>query len=400
MSGIDNPQARGLNFSGLRHVALFGKKGSGKTSMFRSLVDSPTLKISGKGPHVGICNLGINGRVILIDTASLNSADELETEKMKNIYNTVRRADVAIYTVDIRNFDRKTYERDMAWLNRNLIPHLLVFNKCDISYVGDIAALKLEFPQALFLSAHAPDALALLRARIGSLLRQQREQEPPLIPKHLVQAGEFVVLVVPDNAYQAVRDPQSLMVEFLMRGVRCITCRESELAQTMKDIPHIGLVVAYARSFDKVRDIVPEHIPMTSYAFLFGRQKGDIHVFADGARALSTLTENSRVLIAEGCHDGSTHQDVGHVKIPRSLRKLVGENLRIDYCHGLDLPEDISQYDLVIHCGGCSLSRRTILARIGICREAGVPIANFGTILAEINGVLDRCMEHMDDPEK
>ncbi|MDO5547632.1 MAG: 50S ribosome-binding GTPase [Eubacteriales bacterium] len=383
-------------FTNLRHVALFGKKSSGKTSMFKAMVDSPSISPRPDVPHVGICDLGLNGKAVLIDTAGLNSTLELEDEQMKSIRNIVRRADVAIYTVDIRGFDRAAYERDLAWMNRNRIPHLLVFNKCDVAYIGDIAQLKMEFPQALFLSVQAPDSISLLRARIDEMLHRQSRQEPPLLSPDLVKKGDFVVLVVPDADEKAIRNPTTLTNEFLHHGVLCVTCRESELELTLQELPHIDLVVAYARSFDKIRKLIPDEVRLTSYAMLYGRQKGDLALFAEGARALHSLTENSRVLIAEGCQFNAAHHDIGHVKIPRELRKTIGENLRIDYSHGLDLPEDITKYDLVVHCAGCSMSRRTMQARIAICREAGIPIANFGTLLAELSGVLDRCMDDIN----
>lgn len=398
MSNTDLSQLRSLPLTGLRHIALFGRKGSGKTSVFHSLIDSPSLDAKNPGPSVGLCDFGSKiGPVVVVDTASLNRAEELDSSEMKTTLNIVRRADVAVYIVDIRTFDREAYQRDLAWMNRNKIPHLLVFNKCDIAYVGDISRFKMEFPRALFLSAHAPDALALLRARLAEMIHRQLRQEPPLIPEHLVKEGDFVILVVPDSDKKAIRDPQTMIIEFLTRGVRCVISTESELQKTLEELPHVALVVAYARTFDKIRDIVPDNVRLTSYALLYGRQKGDLQEFASGARAISKLTEDSRVLIAEGCRCGTAHRDVGHVKIPRILREMTGENLHIDYCYGLDLPEDISQYDLVIHCGACSLSRRALQAHIEICQEAGVPIANFGTLLAQVAGVLDRCLADLPE---
>lgn len=391
MSSIEKSQ-----LTSLRHVALFGKKGSGKTSMFKALIETDPDNTSPTIPHVGVCDLGLNGKAILIDTAGLNSTQELEDDRMKTIRNIVRRADVAIYAVDIRNFDRAAYERDLAWMKRNLVPHLLVFNKCDSSYVGEITQLKLEFPQALFLSVQAPDSISLLRTRIGEMLQVESKHEPPLLTSALVRKGDFVILVVPESNQLAIRNPTVLTNEIMGLGARCVTCREGDLKKTLEDLPHTDLVITYGRSYDKMRDIVPDNIPLTSYALLFGRQKGDLELFAEGARTLHSLTEDSRVLIQEGCNLGSAHRDVGHVKIPRELRKAIGENLHIDYSYGLDLPDDISQYDLVILCAGCSISRRTVQSHIAICREAGVPIANFGTVLSELAGMLDRCMRDIN----
>lgn len=376
-----------------RHVVLFGKTGSGKTSIFNQLVKEKAV-ITGTSkydPVVGIARLGRAGEITLIDTAGLNDTSELGDERVRRTLNIIRRADIAIYVTNMHQFDREAYTRDHAWLERNMIPYLLVFNRCDQAYAGDIARLKVEFPQAVFISTHTSGSASLLRARLTQMVREINAREAPLIPDGLVKAGDYVLLLVSRAGGNSIRNEYEMLTELVYRGARCMVIDEKDLKKTLDEMPHVDLVIVYARSFGVARDIVPEDIPLTSHSLLYGLQSGELESFIEGARAIEKLTKDSRVLIAEGCKNSNVHRDIGRVKIPRALRKLAGEELRIDYSFGWDLPEDIEKYDLVIHCSGCSMTPRSVRARVEICREAGVPIANYGTVLAMLSGILTRC---------
>ncbi len=376
-----------------RHIALFGKNGSGKTSIFQQLtgefaVSTGTSKYN---PVVGLCKLGRAGNVTLIDTAGLNETSELGDQQVRRTLNIIRRADIAIYVIDMQEFDREAYTRDHEWLVRNMIPYLLVFNHCDEAYAGAISQLKTEFPDAIFISTQTPGSISLLRARLSQMVRAINMQEAPLIPDGLVKPGDYVLLLMAPFGGGPVRNEHEMLTQLVRRGVRVVAVEEQYLEAALQEIPRIDLVIAYARSFNKVRDIVPENIRLTSYSLLYGLQTGELDTFIEGANIIGSLNKDSRVLIAEGCMHSSMHRDIGRVKIPRALRKLAGEELRIDYSFGLDLPDEIEKYDLVIHCSGCSMTQRSVQARVEICREAGVPIANYGTVLAALSGMLGRC---------
>ncbi len=383
-----------------RHIVLFGKLGSGKTSIFNQLIEESVPLDNTEGtPIVGECKLGRAGSVVLIDTADLNGTGEMGTEYMRRTHNIVRRADIAIYVTDILDFDREAYMRDRAWLNRNMVPYLLVFNRCDVAYAGDIARLKTEFPEAIFISSTTPGSVSLLRTRLSQMVRELNTQEAPLIPDGLVKKGDYVLLLMSPDGGGPVRGEHDMLMELIRRGARCVAVDEKYLKKTLEEQPHIDLIIAYARSFGMVRDIVPRDIPLTSYSMLYGYQTGELDTFIEGARAIGSLTKESNVLIAEGCMHSGMHRDVGRVKIPRALRKLAGEELNIDYSFGPDLPDDIEKYDLVVHCSGCSMTQRAVQARVAICRDAGVPIANYGTILAALSGMLDRCVDDLKEKE-
>lgn len=386
-----------------RHIVLFGQVGSGKTSIFNLLV-SHKKDIEQKGtekysPIVGSCRLGHIGEVTLIDTAGLNDVSELNGENATTVRNIVRRADIAIYVINIQEFDeeaRKTYQHAHDWLIKNDVPYLQVFNRCDEAYAGDIAKLKMEFPDAIFISANTSGSVSLLRARLSQMVRTSEDFEGSLIPDNLVREGDYVVMVVPESG---LIHEYLIMMDLINRGARCVIIHEDDLENALKEIPRVDLVIAYARSFSKVRGIVPESIPLTSYSLLYAKQRGVLKEFIDGARTLGNLSKDSRILVAVGSRASEVYKEIGRIKIPRSLRRLIGEELQIDYNFGLDLPENLAEYDLVIHDTGATMSTRSVQARVAICREAGVPSANYGTVLAQLAGILDRC-EHVLLPEE
>lgn len=388
----------GVLNGGLRHVVLFGKTGSGKSSIFHQLVEKDkklelgyTQAGSKYSPVVGLCKLGQAGNITVIDTAGLDDVDELGNEQARRTRNVIRRADIAIYVIDIQEFDRAAYKRAHDWLERNMIPYLQVFNHCDETYVGDIARLKMEFPDAIFISTRTPGSISLLRARLSQLVRKIKVKEAPMIPEGLVEPGDYVLLLSPHANKEIMLNQHKIVNELVNRSVRCVVIDESDLDATLKEIPRIDLVIVYARSFGIARDIIPESIPLTSYSLLNALQCGVLEDFFDGAAAISKLNKDSRVLITEDIENNGTFHDIGRIKIPRALRKLAGEELHIDYISGIDLPDDIDAYDLVIHDAGLTMTPRSVQARVSICREAGVPIANYGTVLAALCGMTSRC---------
>lgn len=393
-----------------RHVVLFGRTGSGKTSIFEQLVGNERIeaqvKVGADGskynPIVGRCRLGHAGEVTVIDTAGLDDVDELGSDKAQHTRNIIRHADIAVYVINIQEFDsnaRAALERADAWMRRNMVPYLLVFNRCDEAYAGDIARLKLEFPEAIFISTYTPGSVSLLRARLSQMIRVLEAKEKPLVPENLIQEGDYVLMLVPDSG---LINEYEILMEMMNRGARCVIINEDDLEVTLREVPRIDLVVAYARSFGKVRDIVPEDIPLTSYSLLYGLQGGVLEDFMEGAKAIPDLTKDSRVLIAVGDRKSEIYKEIGRIKIPRAMRRLVSEELQIDYSFGLDLPQNLSQYDMVIHDTGAAMSSRSVRAHVAICKEAGVPIANYGTILAWLAGVLDRCKQALlpEEPKK
>ena len=179
--------------------------------------------------------------------------------------------------------------------------------------------------------------------------------------------------------------------ELLDRGCTPICCTPDRMPQALEALATPPqLIITDSQAFAEVYKLKPEATALTSFSILFARYKGDIHLFTEGAKALNTLTASSRILIAEACTHTPQHEDIGRVKLPRLLRKRFGETLQIDIVSGSDYPEDLTPYDLVIHCGACMFNRKHVLSRIERARQQGVPITNYGVILAALTGILNR----------
>lgn len=232
---------------------------------------------------------------------------------------------------------------------------------------------------------------AIIDAAPESLL-----EDPPLA-RDLVNPGDTVVLVVPIDK----EAPKGRLIlpqvqtarDLLDGGALPYLVRDTELAAalaSLKEPP--ALVITDSQVFHQVAEIVPEEIPLTGFSVIMARAKGDIHVQAAALQVLAQLGEDARILIAEACTHHPISEDIGTVKIPRLLRKNLGEGITIDHVQGKDFPSDLSSYDLVIHCGACMFTRRAMLSRIQACEQAGVPIANYGMVLAHFAGIAERAL--------
>ena len=231
---------------------------------------------------------------------------------------------------------------------------------------------------------------------MGHILQQLQIKDEVVIGEILPQ-GSTVVMVVPlDDAAPKGRLilPQVQFIrECLDFGIHCIVTRETELEKALNNVKQVDLVVTDSQAFNFVSEIVPKEIPLTSFSMLLARQKGDVEVLMEGAGHIERLPEGGRVLMAEGCSHSHTHEDIGRVKIPNLIQKYTGKKLNFDFYSGYDFPENLQDYDLVIHCGGCMLSKKAVYNRLWICEQAGVPVTNYGIVLAYVNGILPRCSE-------
>ena len=222
-----------------------------------------------------------------------------------------------------------------------------------------------------------------------------RPAEERLITEGFCKAGDTVLLVMPqDKAAPKGRliQPQVQTIrELLDRGCMPLCCTPDRMAEALATLAAPPqLIITDSQAFEDVYRLKPEASVLTSFSILFARYKGDIALFTEGVKALRNITESSRILIAEACTHTPQNEDIGRVKLPRILRKRFGESLQIDIVGGADYPEDLTPYDLVIHCGACMFNRKHVLSRVERARKQGVAITNYGVILAALTGILDR----------
>ena len=384
------------------HIALFGRRNAGKSSLINAITGHQTALVSPAAgtttdPVYKSMELHPLGPCVLIDTAGFDDEGALGALRVEKTKQVLSAADVGIVVFAPQQGDGYAQESEwIAALKARGVPVLAVVNKSDT--VKDAVQEAQEIGARFGVPAIAVSALT------GQGVGQVKDQLARLIPQdfgpvsivgHLVEAGDSVLLVMPQDI-QAPKGrlilPQVQTIRDLLDRhciVTCVTTQElpGALAALLKPPK---LIITDSQAFAEVAPLKPEGSLLTSFSVLFARYKGDIDAFVRGAAAIDALTEKSRVLIAEACTHAPLSEDIGRVKLPRLLRKKVGEGLRVDMVSGTDFPENLTGYDLVIHCGACMFNRRYVLSRVETAKRQGVPITNYGVALAKLCGVLDK----------
>lgn len=376
------------------HVSIFGDTNAGKSALFNKLIGQDMVIVSDvrgttTDPVTKAMELIPYGPIALTDTAGLGDTTEMGAERMKKTEKILERTDFAIYAADSAGFDEDSYRRLAAMFEKRNIGHILVFTKADRGKT-ELAG---KYPDAVFVSVYDNDSVEALKQLLAGRLSELCEEEQTMIGG-LLPEGSTIVLVIPIDSEapkgRLILPQVQFIRDCLDHGMKAVCVRDTELAETLAELPKADLVVTDSQAFYEVSRIVPENIKLTSFSMMMAGMKGDLAEFIRGADAVSSLKDGSRILMAEACTHNVSHEDIGRVKIPSLLRKCTGKELSFDYCVGYDFPDNIDNYDLVIHCGGCMINSRAIRNRIAVCREHGIPISNYGVILAYVNGITER----------
>ena len=386
--------------SNRKHIAVFGKTNAGKSSLVNSILGQNVSLVSDiagttTDPVLKAMELIPLGPVLFIDTAGLDDKSELGELRVKKSKEMLKRADFALYVMDANDLDFNAFKKMKLEFKKYNIPYLLVINKIDNISKENLRLIESDYKDALFVSTYNREGIDKLKNEIISKIKED-EDELPIIGD-LVPYNGKVVLVVPIDSEapkgRIILPQVQCIRDCLDNGIKCYSVRDTELASALEDIKDIDLVVTDSQAFKKVSEIVPKDIKLTGFSILFARHKGDLESFVDGAKSIDKLTKDSKILISESCTHNVSHEDIGRVKIPKLLNKYVGHQLTYEYRVGHDFPEDISKYDLIIHCGACMINRKTVVNRVNFCKEKGVPITNYGITLAFLTGILDRSLE-------
>ena len=376
------------------HVTIFGNTNAGKSSLFNKLIGHDMAIVSDKGgtttdPVTKAMELLPYGPIALTDTAGLGDTTEIGEQRVKKTAKALEKTDFALYAADCSDFDEAAYEEAKAQFEKKKIGHLLVFTKSDLGR-GD---LEKRYPDAVFVSVDDDASIEKLKECLQNHLGKIAPEENTMIGG-LLPAGSNVVLVVPIDSEapkgRLILPQVQFLRDCLDHGMKCIVTRDTELEEVLSEQNKINLVVTDSQAFKFVASVVPEKIPLTSFSMMMARMKGDLKKLIEGADAIENLKDGSKILMAEACTHNSSHEDIGRVKIPKLLRAHTGKELSFEYYVHQDFPENLDEYDLVIHCGGCMINSRSMENRIEFCRENGVPITNYGVVLAYVNGILDR----------
>lgn len=383
-----------------KHISIYGRTNSGKSSLLNAIIGQEISIVSPvrgttTDPVTKAMELIPFGPVVFIDTAGLDDTGELGSLRVKGSLKVLQRTDFAIFVLDIKDRDLSSYNDAVKNFKKYNIPYMTVINKIDTASSEEMQEAENSFKDAIFVSALREENILHLKDEL--IKRLQEEESDPTIIGDLIPYNGKVVMVVPVDSEapkgRIILPQVQLIRDCLDHGIKSYVVRDTELEGALKDLKDIDLVVTDSQAFKKVSEIVPEDMKLTSFSILFARHKGDIEAFIEGVKSIEELNESSRILISESCTHNHSHEDIGRVKIPRLLNKYTGLELNYEFKMGHDFPENIEEFDLIIHCGSCMLNRKTMQTRVDMCLEKGTPITNYGVILAYLNGILGRCIE-------
>ncbi|MBR5491509.1 MAG: [Alistipes sp.] len=379
------------------NITLLGRCNSGKSSLINALTGQATAIVSEQAgtttdPVIKAMEITGVGACILIDTAGFDDTTALGAERTAKTRKMLERTDIAILL-----FTDTEPSEELKWLEelrRRSIPTIAVLSQCDRYANKQAVANEIEAQSGLkpiCISAHTGEGLEELRAAIVKFANNEER----LLTEGFCEAGDTVLLVMPQDEQapkgRLIKPQVQTLRELLDRGCNtmCCTAEGMESALAALTAPP-QLIITDSQVFDKVYQLKPESSTLTSFSVLFARYKGDINLFAEGAKRLLSLPPTARILIAEACTHTPQHEDIGRVKLPRMLRRKLGEEITIDIVGGADFPTDLTPYDLVIHCGACMFNRCHVMSRVRRAQEQNIPITNYGIAIAALTGILSR----------
>jgi len=381
------------------HIGLFGKRNSGKSSLINALTGQEVAVVSPisgttTDPVYKAMELPGIGPCVFIDTAGFDDEGALGELRVKKTMQVIERTDIALMVCTDESIDEELFWSER--LKEKQIPVIWIINKSDSLHQGEMLLRCLEKKCGqvpLLVSASTRKGMEDIRRAISNKLPDETMSQG--IVGKLVHENDTVMLVMPQDK-QAPKGrlilPQVQTIrELLDRKCLVLSCTTEQIEpmlQILKSPPK--LIITDSQVFHAVYEKKPEGSKLTSFSVLFAQYKGDIDYYIEGANAISNLTEDSRVLIAEACTHAPLTEDIGRVKIPAMLRKRIGTGLTIDFVSGTDFPEDLHAYQLIIHCGACMFNRKYVLNRISAARSQGIPMTNYGVAIAYLTGILDK----------
>lgn len=378
------------------HIALLGRCNSGKSTLVNALTGQRSAIVSEVAgtttdPILKNIELPNIGASVIIDTAGIDDSSTLAAERIAATRRALDTTDIAMLL-----FTAEDMSIELEWLEelrRRKIEVIAVLSQCD----------RLAAPATLLDAIRTKTGLKAVCTsgvtgegvdELISTIAAARQNEERLLTEGLCEAGDSVLLVMPQDSSapkgRLIMPQVQTLRELLDRGCTAICCTPDNMECALGSLnaaPH--LIITDSQVFDAVARLKPEGSLLTSFSVLQARHKGDIESFVAGARHLLTLPPTAHILIAEACTHKPQNEDIGRVKLPRLLRKRLGDELRIDTVGGADFPEDLSRYDIVIHCGACMFTRRHVMSRLAAAKAADVPMTNYGIAIAALTGILD-----------
>jgi [FeFe] hydrogenase H-cluster maturation GTPase HydF len=384
------------------HIGLFGRRNVGKSSLLNALTRQDVSIVSDvpgttTDPVEKPMELLPLGPVLFIDTAGIDDIGALGEMRAERTHQVFERTDLGILVAEADLWG-EFEEKILSELESRKTPVVVVFNKLDLAKPAEKVLQDLKSRKLCTVLTAANSGTGMLDLR-EALIRTAPEEfvDSPPVLGDLIAPGEMVVLVIPID----LEAPRGRLILPQVQSIRdvldhdsyCLVVKERELRDALDQLKRPpALVVTDSQAFLRVAGDTPPDVPLTSFSILFARLKGDLKEFVRGVKAIDKLKSGNRVLVLESCAHHPIGEDIGRVKIPRWVRQYTGVDLDFVHMQGHDFPKDLSGYNMVIHCGSCMLNRREVISRILRCREAGIPITNYGVAITYSLGVLDRAL--------
>ena len=394
------------------HISFFGKRNAGKSSIINAVTGQDLAIVSSvmgttTDPVYKTMELLPLGPVMVIDTPGIDDEGELGALRVHKSYQVLNKTDIAILVIDSTAGKGEEELELIHRFHKKGIPYLIVYNKIDLLSTEKIKDLAMSVRAGeVLVSASDGMNIQELKEKIASL-KPEDTHKYPLI-QDLIEPLDLVILVVPiDKAApkgRLILPQQQTIRDILERGALSLVVRDTELKSTLDHFLAQGvcpkLVVTDSQAFARVSKAVPENITLTSFSILFSRYKGELEIQLKGIAALSSIEDGDRILIAEGCTHHRQCGDIGTCKMPEWIRNYTGKKPVFEFTSGTEFPDDVSSYKMVVHCGGCMLNEREMKYRIACCQDQGVPITNYGILIAQVTGILKRSLGPFPEMQK
>ncbi len=382
------------------HIAFFGKRNAGKSSVVNAVTGQDLAIVSDTlgtttDPVSKAMELLPLGPVVIIDTPGIDDEGELGTLRVKKSYQVLNKTDAAILVIDAQN---GISEEDHALIERfrkKNIPYIIAYNKSDIS------SSHICKENEILVSAKTGENINELKERIAAIAKGQENTKT--IVSHMLEKEDVVVLVVPIDESapkgRLILPQQQTIRDLLDHNCIAVVTQDTELPAALCSLgKKPKLVITDSQAFARVSKNTPDDILLTSFSILFANYKGNLRLAVEGVKMIDKLQNGDKILISEGCTHHRQCGDIGTVKLPDLLKKYTGKtNLDFEWSSGTGFPDDLSQYKLVIHCGGCMLNEREMKYRLKCAQDDGIPITNYGTAIAFMNGILKRSLAIFPD---
>ncbi|HBE14638.1 MAG TPA: [FeFe] hydrogenase H-cluster maturation GTPase HydF [Ruminococcaceae bacterium] len=378
------------------HIAFFGRRNAGKSSVVNTVTNQRISVVSDTlgtttDPVQKAMELLPLGPVVIIDTPGFDDEGALGELRVERTREVLRKTDIAVLVVDGTVGLSAADERLLDEFSRRKLPYLVCYNKVDL-----MPARPHLNERELLVSALTGEGIGELKERLATLIKSEEKEK--CIVADLVEEGDTVVLVIPIDESapkgRIILPQQQTLRELLDHHCTVICCQDTELQATLGRLKHApALVITDSQAFKRVAEHTPAGIPMTSFSILFARFKGNLDGLIRGANALKELSDGDKVLISEGCTHHRQCGDIGTVKLPNWIREYAGAEPAFTFTSGGTFPDDLSDYKVIVHCGGCMLNEKEMQHRQRVALSAGIPMVNYGVAIAAMNGILDRALK-------